>query len=406
VSEQRKGVLALIGGSVAIFWHGAFIFGFPGVMSQDWQVKFQVGRGEIGNVVFFTLAAVGLLMFFVGRWQDRYGTRCMVTIGAVIAGLNVVFVAWADSLWMVYLWAFVMGGASCFVYIPALTAVQRWYPLRRGLMSGIVNSVFGISGAVMAPVFRHMLETLGYSAMNVYLGVAALVFGVAAAQFTVAPSNPGPLVPTGSGNPAPVADNSLTVAEGIRSRGFWFLWFTWALQGAAGISMVTLSTSFGLSRGLSLEAAVAILTVFNLTNGLSRFVSGFVSDMAGRNSTMSATFLLAAVSYFLLPHVNGFGWWIGLAAVIGFAFGTLFSVSAPLAMDCFGVTHYGAIFGLVFTAYGFVAGAIGPSLSGYMLDFTGGNYTAVFGYLGVFCLLSAVLIQGVRPPRRKEALSR
>ena len=44
--------------------------------------------------------------------------------------------------------------------------------------------------------------------------------------------------------------------------------------------------------------------------------------------------------------------------MVGFSFGTLFSVSAPLVADCFGLT---------FVAYGFVAGPLGPTLSGYLL---------------------------------------
>ena len=86
-----------------------------------------------------------------------------------------------------------------------------------------------------------------------------------------------------------------------------------------------------------------------------------------------------------------------LAAVIGFAFGTLFAVSAPLAVDCFGLAHFGAIFGLVFTAYGFLAGPLGPSLSGYLLDATGADFTIVFSYLGFFCLLASLSIRRVRP---------
>jgi len=43
-------------------------------------------------------------------------------------------------------------------------------------------------------------------------------------------------------------------------KSFWFLWLTWAFQGAAGIAMVTLSTAYGLSKGLAMESAVAILT--------------------------------------------------------------------------------------------------------------------------------------------------
>ena len=162
--------------------------------------------------------------------------------------------------------------------------------------------------------------------------------------------------------------------------------------------MIPLSTTFGLSKGLSAGQAVLILTAFNLTNGLSRLASGYLSDIIGRNVTMSLAFLAAGCAYFLMPHLEGLAVWCVLAAVIGYAFGTLFSVSAPLASDCFGLTHFGAIFGLVFTAYGFIAGPLGPWLSGLILDATGGNFKLVFSYLGSFCILSTIFIWFTRPP--------
>jgi OFA family oxalate/formate antiporter-like MFS transporter len=81
-----------------------------------------------------------------------------------------------------------------------------------------------------------------------------------------------------------------------------------------------------------------------------------------------------------------------VAGFFNMAFGTLFAVSGPLAGDCFGMTHFGAIFGLIFTAYGFVSGPLGPWLSGRILDVTRGNYTLVFSYLGLMYLGSAGLI--------------
>jgi OFA family oxalate/formate antiporter-like MFS transporter len=116
---------------------------------------------------------------------------------------------------------------------------------------------------------------------------------------------------------------------------------------------------------------------------------------------MSLTFLAAGAAYLLLPHVAGLAMIATLAAVIGFAFGTLFSVSAPLAADCFGLKHFGAILGLIFTAYGFVAGLLGPSLSGYLLDNTGGNFTLVFSYLGLCSILSGGFIHFVTAPQHE-----
>ena len=401
MSSHKRGSLALVGSSIAIFWPGAFIFGFPGVMGPYWERMFHVGKGPIGNTLFFVLASLGILMFFVGRWQERFGTRTMITIGAIICGLDGITIVYAPNIYILYLWAFLMGISSCFIYIPALTTVQCWYPGRRGLVSGVVNMVFGLSAAIMSPVFAHMLKSMDYISLNILLAIIALVVGVVAAQFTEIPERVGLQRPDFEPHEKPSAGlrDSLTVGESVRTKSFWLLWLTWALQGAAGISMVTLSTAFGLSRGFTMESAVIILTVFNITNGFSRISMGYFSDIIGRNSIMSITFFAAGCAYFVLPHVTSLWASAVLAAIIGFAFGTLFAVSAPLAADCFGLKNFGAILGLVFTAYGFVSGAIGPSLSGYILDVSKENFMIVFAYLGIFCVLSGFFIRFVLPPQ-------
>lgn len=401
MTDHNRGVRAVIGSSIAIFWPGAFIFGFPGVMAPYWKETFQVGQGALGNIMFFVLAAVGILMFFVGRWQEKLGIKVTITIGGVMTGLDVIFIAFPSSILTVYLWAFVMGAASCFIYIPTLTTVQRWFPTRRGLVAGIVNLMFGLSAAIFSPIFGHLLTSLGYVTMTVTLGIVALVVGVVSAQLVDVPEQFGQPGTGGSHQShAALLDTarSLTVGQSVRTGSFWLLWVTWALQGAACIAMITLSTAYGLSKGYTLESAVMILTAFNAASGLSRLLGGMLSDIVGRNFIMSLTFLASGLAYLALPHVAALPWLAGLAMVIGFALGTLFSVSAPLTVDCFGIAHFGAIFGLVFTAYGFVAGPLGPSLSGYVLDATQGGYSAVFWYLGAFCLISSLLIRFVRPP--------
>ncbi len=139
---------------------------------------------------------------------------------------------------------------------------------------------------------------------------------------------------------------------------------------------------------------------FSVGNGASRLAMGGLSDLVGRTATLGAAFAAAGLAYLLLPQATGPGLTAALVATVGVAFGTLFAVSAPLAVECFGPAHFGAVFGLVFTAYGFVSGALGPWLSGYLLDASGGDLGVVCGYLGALCLVAAALVLGVRPPVR------
>ena len=402
--RNRRALLAVIGSCTAIFWPGALTFGFPGVMAPIWQEMFHVGRAATGLTIFFMLAAVGAFMFLVGRWQEHYGIRKMIILGIVLTACSSVVAAYATSIYMVYAWAFLNGLASSFVYIPTLTLVQRWYPEKKGLVSGTVSMVFGLAAAIMAPIFGKMLAALGYQPMNLALALLTLAIGLAGAYFARAPDEEE-IASFAAGHTSKKPSStkklgkSLTAQESLHTRSFWFLWITWTLAGAAGVSMTVLSTGYGLFRGFPLESAILILTAFNLTNGAGRLVSGYFSDRIGRNRIMSLAFLAAGIAYFMLPWASGLTSCALLAAVVGLSFGTLFSVSAPLVADCFGLEHFGAIFGLTFAAYGFVAGPLGPTLSGYLLDRTGDNFFLVFMYLGLFCLLAAVCIRQVVPPQ-------
>jgi OFA family oxalate/formate antiporter-like MFS transporter len=356
-------------------------------MGSYWKELLGVGSGEVGNTLFILLATVGVFMFFVGKWQERYGFRLMIALGILICSASLFIVSFPTSIEIIYLWAFVSGIQSSLIYIPAVTVVQLLFPESKGLVSGAATLVFGISAAIMSPVFLYMFNFFGYVVMNAYLAFLVLITGLLFSIFIQSPK----VERSHAGLP------SLTVRESLRTSSFWFLWLVWALQGAAGISMVTLSIPLGLAKGLG-AASVFVLASFNLTNGASRLVSGLISDHFGRNNIMSLSFFIAGISYFLLTSQLNPTLVYLLSALIGYAFGTLFAVSAPLASDCFGLKHFGAIFGLIFTAYGFIAGLIGPSLSGHILDLTG-DFKPILTYLGSLCIVSSILILKVRPRR-------
>lgn len=379
----------------AIFWPGAFIFGLPGVLRQHWQQVFDAGGGAVGGTVFFILTGATCFMYLCGRLQEKYGPGRLTSIGAVMCGSSAIWLSQAGNMTDVNIWAFSVGASSAFVYLPGLTVVQRWYPERRGLVAGFFNMAFGLSAAVMSPIFSILLSKWGYEAVTLAAGCAALAIGLTASTLIRFPE-------TDASTPAPVArfaPNGRSVKEALKSREFWCLWFTWVFAGAAGASMLVLATGFGLARGLNLADAVVLLTAFNVTNGCGRLISGYFSDRIGRSRTMAMSFAGAGFAYLIMPHLAGLWLWATLAAVIGFAFGTLFAVSGPLAGDCFGMKHFGAIFGLIFTAYGFVSGPLGPWLSGHILDVTRGNYTLVFSYLGLMYIAAAGLILLIQPWR-------
>ncbi len=400
-----SGFKSAVGCAGCLFWSGAFIFGFPGVMAPYWKSQFGVSQRAIGLIMFFMLSGTGTFMFLTGKWQEPLGIRRTITIGVIVTSLNVLLLSLSSSIFMIYAFAFIAGASSCLIYIPSLTCVQRWYPEKRGFVSGAVNITFGLSAGLMSPVFVRLTDSLGYHGMLYFIGLVSLLGGVLASRWANVP--PVPQSPSRPDDPASQAvkrlglDRLMTVGETFRNRNFRLLWLCWALQGATGIAMVSLSTAYGISKNYSIESAVIILVAFNLSSGLMRLLSGILSDYIGRNVTMSLSFIFCGLAYIGLLNSDALVSISFFAAVIGFAFATLSTVSAPLITDCFGIQNFGQAFGMVFTAYGFVSGPLGPALSGFLLDITK-DFSIVFCYLSAFSFISSVLILFVRPESQRS----
>ena len=158
MTEKNQPLLALIGSCLAVFFSGALTFGFPGAMAPLWQKMFGVGAGATGLIIFFMLAAVGVFMFLVGRWQERWGLQAMMALGVALTAAGSVLASQAAGISTIYAWAALNGTASCFLYVPALTLAQWCYPHKRGLAAGAVSMVFGLAAAVMSPLFGLMLS--------------------------------------------------------------------------------------------------------------------------------------------------------------------------------------------------------------------------------------------------------
>ncbi|NOX35623.1 MAG: OFA family MFS transporter [Deltaproteobacteria bacterium] len=380
--------IILFFGCLTIFFPGAFVFGFPGVMALEWQALFHVNKAQIGRVMFFILAGTGCSMYLAGKLQEKIAPRMVIFTGSFACSLVMAFAGHAASIGQVYLWAFTEGFFCGFVYIPCLTIFQRMFPENKGFITGILNLTFGGSAAVMSPVFTYLLVSKGYVFTSDFAALISIILGTSSALFIRIPGN--------GKDQAKQQLPNLSLKKTLRLSSFWFLWCVWALSGAAGISLIVLSSSFGKHLGYGITQYVYILTGFNVLNGIGRLICGRLSDRYSKRKILKTVFLLAAFAYLLMPMTGNLYIISFLACLIGLAFGGLFTVSAPLVTEVFGLDNFGKIFGLVFTAYGFFAGFLGPWLSGIILDATGSNFRIVFTLFAVFYLISSVLILRVK----------
>ncbi len=384
--KNRK--IILVFGCIVIFFPGAFVFGFPGVMASHWQEFFNVNREQIGKIMFFILAGTGCSMYLAGKLQEKIPGHYIIFTGSLVCSLAMVFAGMARTIGDIYIWAFIEGFFCGFVYIPCLTIFQKMFPENRGLITGIINLTFGGAAAVMSPVFTYLLISKGYVFTSNFSAVVAVFTGTGIALLIKLPKE--------HIHEAKQELSILTLKDIIKLQSFWRLWGIWAIAGAAGISLIVLASSFGEYSGYGITQYVYILTCFNVLNGIGRIICGRLADIYSKQKILMIVFVMASIAYALMPWFGNLYIICFLACFIGLAFGAMFTVSAPLVTEVFGLENFGKIFGMVFTAYGFFAGLLGPWLSGVILDISNLNFKIVFSMFSIFYLISVFLIAGVR----------
>jgi OFA family oxalate/formate antiporter-like MFS transporter len=137
---------------------------------------------------------------------------------------------------------------------------------------------------------------------------------------------------------------------------------------------------------------------YALLNGLGRIIWGTISDFTGRKAAIILMCLAQGVMMIAFFFIGGTEWGLYLgAAIIGFNFGGNFALFPAATADFFGNKNVGSNYPLVFLAYG-VGGIVGPILGGRMGDAQAWMWA--FIPAGIACLLGAVIMIAMKPPRQ------
>ncbi len=357
------------------------------------------------QIVFsLALATFALIMIFAGRLQDKIGPRIVATLGGIVLGAGYLLASFTDgSFLFIALTVGVIGGAGIGLsYVCPIAACVKWFPDKRGMVTGLAVAGFGAGAWIFAKIASSFIDAYGILTSFMYLGIIFMLAVVIGAQFL---RNPPPgWKPTGW-NPTESKPNSKTSStedfawrDMIKLKQFWMLWIMFVFGAAAGLLVIGILKSYGVHSGLSAAAAANAVGVLALFNGAGRIVWGAASDKIGRNNAMTLMFLLQGIMMLALINMGSTELTLSVAAAwVGFNFGGNLALFPAMTADLFGTKNVGMNYGLMFTAYG-VAGIIGPILAGSVFDLTG-SYMWAFIPAGIACLIAAGISLGLKSPR-------
>lgn len=356
-------------------------------------LAFQVAIGTI-----FVGSLIG------GRIQDRLGPRPVALAGGSLYALGVLgasLVSRPDQLWLLVLSYGVLGGVGLgAAYITPIAMLAKWFPDKRGLITGIAVGGFGFGALLTAPVARALIDADDVPQTFLPLGLAYLVAAVlGASQFRNPPA--GYSVPghEAKGSATAAARDPYTLAEALRTPQWYLLTLILALNVTAGIALISQAAgALQEVAGADAATAAALVGFLAVFNGAGRIVWAAASDRIGRMPAFMGMLGLQGASFLLLPHARALPLFVVLASVIYLCYGGGFGTMPATSADYFGAPHAGAIYGAMIVAWS-GGGVVGPFLAAFLYE-RSGNYVLAFTVIGVVTLLAVALPKLTRPPSR------
>ncbi|MDP3306506.1 MAG: OFA family MFS transporter [Erysipelotrichaceae bacterium] len=403
----NKGIVVLVAGiGVNLMLGTLYSWGVisAALVNRGWSVT----ATQIPYMV--ACAMFALSMVPAGKLQDRFGPRQVIMGSAVLAGIGLSLsglllnpIALAITFGVIFGVAMGLGYAA-----PTPAAVKWFHPSKRGVISGVVVSGFGLAPVYIGPLTTYLIANYGIESTFLFLGGAFFIGIMTLSQII---KNP----PIGYVPPVPVDVEKVKVkptfstkstkeyesGEMLKTKQFKIIWSMFACGTFAGLLIIGQLSKIGLEQS-GITNGFILAALYAVFNALGRVSWGIISDRIGRTKSLFTMFVLQVIAYVLLPFATTPAILMIGVATVGFTFGGMLTVFPSITGDYFGMKNFGVNYGFVITAWG-IGGVFGPLVGGLIRDFTGG-YTYSYVISGLLSLVGVYLALKVTAPIADKAL--
>jgi OFA family oxalate/formate antiporter-like MFS transporter len=379
------------------------VFRDPLIKNFGWSIS------EVTLTFSIAILVLGFAAFLGGLWMSRVGPRTVGIAAGICYGLGVALASLsAGRLWVLYLSYGVLGGLGLGLgYIVPVATLVKWFPDRRGFITGLAVAGFGAGALLTAPLAAALIERVGVLQTLGILGIIYLVMVVAGASVMSNP--PAGWMPEGwqpsAKKQAQWPTREFTLQEALSTWQWYALWAILFLNVTAGISIISQAAPMAKEiSGVPPLVAAGMVGIISIANGVGRLLWAWLSDAIGRRNVFFIMFLLQAALFFLMPSQREFAILVTLCFIVLSCYGGGFGTMPAFATDYFAPKWIGAIYGLMLTAWGF-AGVLGPLLIARIREATG-SYSGALTIIGCVMLVSSLLPLLVRGHRTESQPSR
>ena len=372
----------------------------------------------------FTLTRVeGTVMGPIAGWGvDKLGPRKMVVIGLAIFAVGFFLFSRTTNLWTFYLSFVVVSlGAGLGSWLPANTALNNWFRLRRSTAMSIPMLGFGLGGVVIVPLMAWSMGwdtktameipgRLGWQNTALVVGAIGLVASVPLSLLVrnrpedygqhpdgIDPANAADTGPRHSANGGAVAPD-YTWQEAVRTRAFWLI-----TMGHSSSSIIIISVMFYLGllmveRGFSLGQIGTVISVQTAVSTAFILVGGIIGDRIPIRLAIFAFSLLQSIAMVILLIAETLPMFYLFTILMGIGFGGRTPLTTAIRGVYFGRSNFARITGISMIPMNIMFVAVVPYVA-WMQEYITGSYTLPLATIAAVSAVGSVMFLMMGNPR-------
>jgi MFS transporter, OFA family, oxalate/formate antiporter len=362
-------------------------------------------NSQVAWVFSTSIAFLGFAAAWGGINLSKFGARKLALMGIVLYFFGFITGSFAFSisnLTLLIIGFGVIGGSGLgLAYVTPVVTAAKWFPDRKGFITGMVVMGFGFGALIMSKIIAPLVMKATEGTLSFgffYIGITILLLGLPAAFFVKEP-------PSGyvSENKiiSETGEQTHNAGKAIFSLRFLFMWIMFFVNITAGIMFIGFQSPLmqdlmqkqdpALDPAALAGIGASLIAISSIFNGVGRFFWGSLSDKIGRVQSFRLILGSQVIAFVILSNVHNPYLFGALVCYILLCYGGGFGTMPSFVADVFTPRLMPVVYGCILTAWS-MGGIAGPQIVAIMKD-KFPEYAAQYSFItGAIFLVAGFLI--------------
>lgn len=346
------------------------------------KLKSELGFSNVQTQVIFSLTIFSftLSMTFAGRMLSHSTPRRIASIGALLFLAGYLVASFSNgNFWLLLLGIGIIAGAGIgFCYICPMATTVRWFPEKKGLVTGMVVAGFG-GGAILLVYLSEFLFHHGTPVLKAFaiIGIFYSVIMLLAAKYLLHSSENQTIQEK-------KFETDFNLSYLVKDKSFFLLFLGMFAGTFCGLMIIGNLKPVLALKGIEESIADLSVGLFAVGNSLGRILWGYGHDRV-KSLCIPLSLLFLAIATLILIFSGAFSLLVLIASLaVGLGFGSCFVLYASQTIEYYGIENFGKIYPIIFLfGYG-IGGSAGPIVGSFLSR--NSNSYVLPGLIAVFFL--------------------